>query len=67
MQIVEASYDSMWGTGISLHQRDCLDTNKKKSSGLLGKMLMQIRSHLQKIPRAMDTNADSLAASNEQV
>ena len=26
--IVEATYDTMWGTGIPLHQSDCLDSKK---------------------------------------
>ena len=45
-QIVEATYDTMWGTGVPLHQRDCLDTKKWKNIGLLGSMLMKVCAQL---------------------
>ena len=45
-QIVEATYNTMWGTGVPLHQRDCLDTKKWKNVGLLGSMLMKVRDQL---------------------
>ena len=41
--IVEATFDTMWGTGIPLHQSDCLDSKKWKGIGLLGEMLMTTR------------------------
>ena len=41
-QIVEATYDTIWGTGIPLHHKDCLD----KSTGLLGKILLNVRCEL---------------------
>ena len=44
--LAEASYDTMWGTGIPLHHQDCLDERKWKGSNLLGKLLMYIRKCL---------------------
>ena len=45
--IVVATYDTMWGTRVPLHQADCLDNHKWKGIGLLGEMLMTTRSKLQ--------------------
>ena len=45
-QKVEATYDTMWGTGVPLHQRHCLDTKKWKNVGLLGSMLMKVHAQL---------------------
>ena len=42
-KIVEATYDTMWGTGVPLQSRDCLEKKHWKSNGLLGKILMRIR------------------------
>ena len=42
--IVESSYDDLWGTGIPLSDPSLLDEDKWKTVGLLGKMLMSIRS-----------------------
>ena len=44
--IVEATFDTMWGTGIPLHQSDCLDSRKWKGIGLLGELLMSTRKDL---------------------
>ena len=45
LQIVEATYDTMWGTGIPLHSMDSLDKKRWKSAGLLGKLLIRIRDN----------------------
>ena len=42
--LVEASYDEAWGTGQHLGSRDCLTESKWKSIGILGRILMRIRS-----------------------
>ena len=42
--IVESSYDDLWGTGIPLSDPSTLDESQWKSVGLLGKMLMVVRS-----------------------
>ena len=42
--IVESSYDDLWGTGIPLSDPSALDESQWKSVGLLGKMLMVVRS-----------------------
>ena len=45
-QVVEATYDTMWGTGVPLHQKDCLDKKKWNNIGLLGSMLMKVCDQL---------------------
>ena len=45
--LVEASYDEAWGTGQYLGSRDCLTESKWKSIGILGRILMRIRSEAQ--------------------
>ena len=42
--LVESSFDDTWGTGIPLSDPAALDDTKWKSIGLLGKMLMTVRS-----------------------
>ena len=45
--LVEASYDEAWGTGQHLGSRDCLVKSKWKSIGILGRILMRVRSEAQ--------------------
>ena len=42
--LVESSYDDLWGTGIPLSDPSALDETRWKTVGLLGKMLMSVRS-----------------------
>ena len=42
--LVESSYDDLWGTGIPLSDPAALDESRWKTVGLLGKMLMSVRS-----------------------
>ena len=42
--LVESSYDELWGTGIPLSDPSALDETHWKSVGLLGKILMTVRS-----------------------
>ena len=42
--LVESSYDDLWGTGIPLSDPAVLDESKWKTVRLLGKMLMSVRS-----------------------
>ena len=51
--IVEATYDTMWGTGVPLHQPDCFDSKKWKGIGLLGELLMNTRTKLQSLNTPM--------------
>ena len=44
--LVEACYDKLWGTGISLHDRDCLKRDMWSNIGIQGEILMEIRSSL---------------------
>ena len=41
--IVEATYDSVWGTGKPLGNEHCLNPTKWTSIGILGKILMRVR------------------------
>ena len=41
--LIEASFDSDWGTGIPLSSKNCLCRNKWKSEGILGRILMRIK------------------------
>ena len=41
--LVETSYDDLWGTGIPLSDPSALDEARWKTVGLLGKMLMSVR------------------------
>ena len=43
--LIEACYDSLWGTGIPLHSIDCLIKRKWECISILGKILMEIHDH----------------------
>ena len=60
--LVEASYDEAWGTGQHLGSRDCLTESKWKSIGILGRILMMIRSEAQtsSIDEVNNDNMDTL-------
>ena len=60
--LVEASYDEAWGTGQYLGSRDCLTESKWKSIGILGRILMRIRSEAQtsSIDQVNNDNMDTL-------
>ena len=45
-KIVECSYDSIWGTGILLHDKDCLKEENWAGTGILGEMLMETHEEL---------------------
>ena len=49
--LVESSLDNFWGTGIPLYRSDSLDKEQWKSVGLLGKILVSIRSRYQRLIR----------------
>ena len=49
-KLVESSYDKLWGTGIPIHNQDCLKSETWVSTGLLGTLLMKIREELRTIP-----------------
>ena len=44
--LVECSFDRIWGNGIPLGDRSCMDRQKWHNVGILGEMLMEIRSQL---------------------
>ena len=45
--LAEASQDSIWGTGIPLKDDKCLDKSEWKNIGILGEILMELRSSYQ--------------------
>ena len=66
--LVECSYDKVWGTGVSLSNRNYLDKRLWANfGGILGDMLMDIRSTLRnesntsatEEPEFMDATASS--------
>ena len=60
--LVEASYDEAWGTGQHLGSRDCLTESKWKTTGILGRILMRIRSEAQtsSIDEVINDNMDTI-------
>ena len=60
--LVEASYDEARGTGQHFGSTDCLTESKWKSTGILGRILMRIRSEAQtsSIDEDNNDNMDTL-------
>ena len=44
--LVECSFDKIWGNGIPLNDKSCMDKQKWHNIGILGEMLMDIRNEL---------------------
>ena len=44
--LVESCRDQVWGTGILLRDRECLNREKWYAQGIIGEILMEIRSEL---------------------
>ena len=62
--LIEASYDEAWGTGQPLGSKDCLTQSKWKSTGILGRILMRIRSEAQKSSLETPENSETMETSN---
>ena len=45
-QIVESSFDKTWGTGVPIHDKHCLNSEKWHGIGLLGEILMEVCDEL---------------------
>ena len=41
-QLVESACDGLWGTGVPIHQTDCLNHRSWKTQGILGEILQEI-------------------------
>ena len=41
-------YDTFWGTGYSLYDKDCLNFNSSRGQNRLGKILEQVRAGIHK-------------------
>ena len=52
--LVECSFDRIWGNGIPLGDRSCMDRQKWYNVGILGEMLMEIRSQVRNRTRVME-------------
>ena len=59
--IVEASYDNLWGTGIPLCDRNCLNQQQWKNTGILGEILMDIRRESHGQPSNITSQNDKIA------
>ena len=44
--LIESSYDDVWGTGVPLSNKSCLVKENWKSTGILGRILMNIRDSI---------------------
>ena len=60
--LVESSYDDVWGTGISLSNRNCLVKEQWKSFGILGRILMNIRESASKDDTINNDDTESAVA-----
>ena len=45
--LAEASHDTTWGTGVPLRDEKCLEKSEWKNIGILGEILMELRSSYQ--------------------
>ena len=45
-KIVKCSYDSVWGTGVPINDKNCLKEENWSRIGILGEMLMETREEL---------------------
>ena len=52
--LIEASFDSDWGTGIPLSNENCLLKDQWKTEGILGKILTRIRSEAKETTASMN-------------
>ena len=48
--IIEACHDQLWGTGVPLRDKDCLNREKWTGQGILGEILCELRSELTLAP-----------------
>ena len=58
-QIVESANDQFWGTGVPLHQSDCLNPQQWISQGIMGEILMEIYHEL------IEDNKANVASANQ--
>ena len=45
-KLVECCYDTLWGTGVPITDKDCLKEKYWKGTGILGECLMEVRDEL---------------------
>ena len=44
--LVESCHDQLWGTGVPLRDKDCLNREKWCGAGILGEILMELRTEI---------------------
>ena len=55
-KLVECSFDKVWGTGMTLSNRNCLNKRQwANDGGILGEMLMDIRTSLRNVTSTVST------------
>ena len=48
-------FNKVWGTGVPLHHKDCIDRTQWHGIGIMGEMLMAIRAELRSHPDTSPT------------
>ena len=73
MTLAEATFNKFWGTGLPIHDVNSGNREKWHGTGILGKILMEIRDELDGTsglrniqPDAMDLGASSLPEATDQ-
>ena len=44
-----SKFDTFWGTGYSLYDKDCLNYDRSRGQNRLGQVLEQVRSEIQQV------------------
>ena len=57
--IAECRNDSVWGTGIPLHEDRCMDKKHWVSQGILGEILEDVQIQLSERDRLLDTSHEN--------
>ena len=61
--IIESAKDDVWGTGVALHNPNCLQRNKWVSQGIMGEILQELCDTIRNTP----TNATSITEDSSSV
>ena len=58
--IAECSYDSVWGTGVPLHEDRCIDKKHWVSQGILGEILEDVQNQWSERDRLLDSSQENI-------
>ena len=64
--IVEATYDTFWGTGVPLDDRNCLNQRYWSNQGILGEMLEAARRSIRNSQQVPTATSQSTTSTNEE-